>query len=63
MRAFSTAKSTITGDRNQLGASMIEAPQLQKNLLRNKVVNSHTHDLEAVIKSLEKPAPILLEID
>jgi hypothetical protein len=40
-RAFGTAKRTSTGGRNQLGASTIEAQQLQKNWLRNEVVNSY----------------------
>ncbi|KAK1912670.1 hypothetical protein P3342_004606 [Pyrenophora teres f. teres] len=52
-RCFSTAKRTITDDRNRLGASTIEALQLQKNWLRNNVVNSELLQLDRYIKSLE----------
>jgi hypothetical protein len=37
-RCFSTAGRTITNDRNSLSASTIEAIQLQKNWLKNRVV-------------------------
>ena len=37
-RCFSTAGRTITNDRNSLSASTVEAIQLQKNWLKNGVV-------------------------
>lgn len=52
-RCFSTAKRTITDDRNRLNASTIEALQLQKNWLRNDVVNSDLLELDRYIKSLD----------
>lgn len=39
-RCFSSAKRTITCDRNSLSPSTIEACQLQKNWLKNDVVDS-----------------------
>ena len=39
-RCFSSAKRTITCDRNSLLPSTIEACQLQKNWLKNEVVDS-----------------------
>ena len=62
-RAFSTVGRTITNDRNQLGGETIEALQLQKNWLHNKVVKSYLGDLEAVIKGLEKTAKEAIKID
>ena len=49
-RAFSTAKRTITVDRNALSTSSIEALQLQKNWLRNKAVRSKLSELSAHIQ-------------
>ena len=48
-RVFSTAKRTITVDRNALSATTIESLQLQKNWLRNGIVNSTLNDLTQVI--------------
>jgi ABC-type transport system involved in cytochrome bd biosynthesis fused ATPase/permease subunit len=45
-RSFSTAKRTITSDRNSLSAATIEALQLQKNWLRHSVVNSEIIKLQ-----------------
>ncbi|CAI6331579.1 unnamed protein product [Periconia digitata] len=39
-RAFSTAKRTITCDRNSLSPAVIEATQLQKNWIRRRIVPS-----------------------
>ena len=49
-RAFSSARRTITCDRNSLSASTIEACQLQKNWLRRKAVFSHLTQLTAFLK-------------
>jgi hypothetical protein len=53
-RAFSTAKRTITCDRNSLSGTTIEALQLQKNWLRRKAVKSHLTLLQEYIKKKEK---------
>ena len=45
-RIFSTAKRTITSDRNRLSAATIEALQLQKNWLRHSVVKSEVLKLQ-----------------
>jgi hypothetical protein len=45
-RSFSTAKRTITSDRNPLSAAKIEALQLQKNWLRHGVVDSEVLKLQ-----------------
>lgn len=52
-RCFLTAKRTITTDRNRLSAATIEALQLQKNWLRNDVVDSDLLRLELHVKSLD----------
>jgi hypothetical protein len=44
-RAFSRGRRTVTDDRNRLGGCTIEALQLQKNWLKNRVVTSHLVDL------------------
>ena len=48
-RAFSTAKGTVTVDRNALSAVTIESLQLQKNWLRNGLINSSLTELTKVI--------------
>jgi hypothetical protein len=45
-RIFSTAKRTITSDRNRLSAATIEALQLQKNWLRHSIVKSEVLKLQ-----------------
>lgn len=55
-RAFSTAGRTITLDRNPLTAPTIEALQLQKNWLRNRVVTSSLNDLAKVIDGMAAKA-------
>ena len=46
---FCKAKRTITIDRNALSASTIEALQLQRNWVLNKVVDSELNKLSAHI--------------
>jgi hypothetical protein len=48
-RAFSTAKRTISIDRNSLSATTIEALQLQKSWLRNSIVNSYLTEISSLI--------------
>lgn len=50
-RSFSTAKRTITSDRNSLSAATIEALQLQKNWLRHGVVDSEVQKLQQHVQS------------
>jgi hypothetical protein len=50
-RSFSTAKRTITSDRNSLSATTIEALQLQKNWLRHGVVDSEVLKLQQHVQS------------
>jgi hypothetical protein len=50
-RSFSTAKRTITSDRNPLSAATIEALQLQKNWLRHGVVDSEVLKLQQHVQS------------
>ncbi|RMZ67784.1 transposase [Pyrenophora seminiperda CCB06] len=50
-RSFSTAKRTITSDRNSLSAATIEALQLQKNWLRHGVVDSEVLKLQQHVQS------------
>jgi hypothetical protein len=45
-RSFSTAKRTITSDRNPFSAATIEALQLQKNWVRHGVVDSEVLKLQ-----------------
>ncbi|KAK7177749.1 transposase-like protein, partial [Paraphaeosphaeria sporulosa] len=58
-RCFSSARRTITCDRNSLSPTVVEALQLQKNWLRRGVVTSHLKKLEAhIVKRDERlPAP------
>jgi len=49
-RCFSTAKRTITSDRNSLNAATIEALQLQKNWLRHGVVDSEVLKLQLYVQ-------------
>src|SRR5438045_1813153 len=51
-RAFSTAKRTVTVDRNSLCSATFEALQLQKNWLRNGVVQSELTELTVHIERL-----------
>jgi hypothetical protein len=53
-RCFSSARRTITDDRNRLSGSTIEALQLQKNWLRRGVVKSHITDLAKQVAGLTK---------
>jgi hypothetical protein len=48
-RCFSSAKRTITDDRNSLSASTIEALQLQKDWLKKEVIESHLMSLASII--------------
>jgi hypothetical protein len=50
-RAFSSAKRTVTCDRNLLSPQSIEALQLQKNWLRRGVVKSHLNKLILYIQN------------
>jgi hypothetical protein len=53
-RAFSSAKRTITDDRNRLSGTTIEAIQLQKGWLKREVVNSSLRRLENHVQNLDK---------
>jgi hypothetical protein len=53
-RCFSSARRTITNDRNGLSGTTIEALQLQKNWLRRGVVKSSILDLSKYVTSLTK---------
>ena len=53
-RCFSTARRTITDDRNRLEPSAVEAVQLQKNWLRHKLVHSSIQELEDLIVRRQK---------
>jgi hypothetical protein len=53
-RCFSSARRTITDDRNRLSGSTIEALRLQKNWLRRGVVNSHITGLAKQVAGLTK---------
>jgi hypothetical protein len=53
-RAFSSARRTITDDRNGLGCETIEATQLLKNWLMRDVVKSSLRDLEKHVQKLDK---------
>jgi hypothetical protein len=53
-RCFSSAKRTITDDRNSLSPRTIEALQLQKNWLRHGVVESHLTTLAARLQTRER---------
>ena len=53
-RCFSTARRTITDDRNRLQPSPIEAVQLQKNWLRHWLVESSIQELEDLITRKQK---------
>jgi len=53
-RCFSSARRTITDDRNGLSGTTIEALQLQKNWLRRGVVKSSILDLSKYVTSLTK---------
>jgi hypothetical protein len=55
-RCFSTAKRTITCDRNRLDGASIEALQLQKNWLRRGVVESYLLHLQAYVERLDRGA-------
>ena len=57
-RCFSTAGRTVTNDRNKLSPSTIEALQLQKNWLKNRVVASPLVKLSSHILQ-KKPAATL----
>jgi hypothetical protein len=53
-RSFSTARRTITCDRNSLGGDTIEALQLQKNWLRRGAVQSHLNELQHYVEGVDK---------
>jgi hypothetical protein len=53
-RAFSRGRRTVTDDRNRLCGCTIEALQLQKNWLKNGVVNSYLVDLVETITRADK---------
>ena len=53
-RAFNSGRRTVNDDRNRLAGATIEALQLQKNWLRNQVVESHLIDLQRYIIREEK---------
>jgi hypothetical protein len=53
-RAFSSARRTITCDRNSLHGDTIEAIQLQKGWLRRDVVKSLLRELEEHVQNLDK---------
>jgi ribosomal protein S27E len=53
-RCFSSARRTITCDRNSLSGATIEAIQLQKNWLRRSVVKSSLKDLQKHIQNVDK---------
>ena len=52
-RVFSSARRTITCDRNNLSGSLIEALQLQKSWLRRGVVDSGLIKLQCHIENLQ----------
>lgn len=54
-RAFSGGAKTVTTDRNKLQGLTIEALQLQKNWLRNDVVDSELGNLVAWLDRLPRP--------
>jgi hypothetical protein len=53
-RAFSSARRTITCDRNSLNGNTIEAIQLQKGWLRRGVVKSSLREVEKHVQNLDK---------
>jgi hypothetical protein len=53
-RAFSSARPTITCDRNSLRGNTIEAIQLQKGWLRRGVVKSSLRKVERHVQNLDK---------
>lgn len=53
-RCFSSARRTITDDRNRFCPSTIEAVQLQKSWLRYKLVESPLNELEGLIQKKEQ---------
>ena len=53
-RCFSAAKRTLPTDRNSLSPSTIEAIQLQKNWLKNKVVESPLTNLNEHVTAWDK---------
>lgn len=55
-RCFSSAKRSITADRNSLLPSTIEALQLQKNWLRHQVVDSPLQQLAKHVGMADKDA-------
>ena len=55
-RTFSGGGRTITTDRNSLHGATIEALQLQKNWLKNGVVDSELKNLVKWFKKLPQPA-------
>ena len=61
-RAFSSARRTITDDRNGLGSETIEATQLLKNWLRRDVVKSSLRDLEKHVQKLDKTCDSEVEL-
>jgi len=60
-RAFSSARRTISNDRNRLNAATIEAIQLQKGWLRQGVVRSSLKDLEALVQKSDKKSDLEVE--
>jgi hypothetical protein len=52
--AFSSARRTITCDRNSLSGATIEAIQLQKNWLRHDAVKSSLKDLQKHVQDVDK---------
>jgi hypothetical protein len=53
-RCFSAAKRTLPTDRNSLSPSTIEAIQLQKNWLKNKVVESPLTNLNEHVTAWDR---------
>jgi len=53
-RCFSKARRTISDDRNNLGALVIEACQLQKNWIERGVVKSSLKELAIYVESVDK---------
>jgi hypothetical protein len=60
-RCFSTAGRTIANDRNKLLPSTIEALQLQKNWLKNRVVGSSLIKLSS--HTLQKKSAATLRLN
>jgi hypothetical protein len=61
-RAFSSARRTVTNDRNCLGGETIEATQLLKNWLRTGVVKSSLADLEKHVQKLDKNCSVRVAV-